>query len=1100
MPSFPTEPGFKLNPAGWLASLFYDSKLTPLVMLAITVFGALALLLTPRTYNPEIVMPVVNISVSRPGSDSKEMFNQIVRPLEGLMAAIPGTDHTYGYATDDKAIVTVRFKVGENEENSLVKVYDQINSNLNLMPPGTRMPLIQSASLYDVPIVTLTLSSKTLDALKLREIATHLLTQLRAIPKVGKVWVAGVAPPAMLVDINPDKLAAYHLSLNHVIQILDATNVAADAGHIVANNHEIPIRINALINNSQELENVMLGTFSGHPVFLRDVATTNLAPENEIPQSYFAFGLAAHKKYLTGINENAVTISIARQKGSNGVEVANHVMEKLTEIKKSSLPDGVNITVTRNYGNDANDAVNTLIAHLGISILAVVFILLMFLSWRESAVVAFSIPLILCIVLGISWISGQTINRITLFALILSLGLLVDDSIVVIENINRHHHIQAQPNFGMMIINAANEIGRPTIIATFTVILALIPMAFVTGMMGPFMQPIPFNAPIAMLASLIIAYTAVPYLAYRWTNKKKEEMKQQSGALHAWLLKRYSHFMRSLLDSSRYRKLFMLGVGLMLGLAMLQPIWPFIRPAGANHPLGPFAVGLKMLPNDNVNTLLIEIDTPAGTPAEDTARVADAVDILLSKTPSVTDYQTFIGEAAPQDFAAMVRGDATRKASNFAQIRVNLLDKSVRKSDSHTIAQVMDKNLEPIRDHYPETLIKILETPPGPPVRSQMMTALYGPNYTKLLNLAKTLRTKIYPEIYGMSNIDDSVSHRVNEDEIKINKYAASLAGFTPRLLSNEIRTDFAGRTVGSLHQQNKLEPENIILRLPPINRNNDETLKNLYLVNPSGQSIALADIATVRLVAKNQPIYSFDQHPVVYVTGDMMHSSPVNAVVTIAKKAKKIKMSSGANLGIGNLGFLASKPDDLQHYQLFFQGEMRLTLDVFRDLGSAFIVALMLIYLLLAGYYRSFALPFIIMGAIPLTLIGVFPGHWLLSQPFTATSMIGVIALAGIVVRNSLLLIDFILEREAMGTDLIEAIMEATVIRLRPIILTALAIILGSAPMLTDPVFGGLAISLIFGAVASTTLTLFVIPLTYFTWRKKFPLVVQPQATNPAV
>ncbi|MDE3209036.1 MAG: efflux RND transporter permease subunit, partial [Pseudomonadota bacterium] len=514
------------------------------------------------------------------------------------------------------------------------------------------------------------------------------------------------------------------------------------------------------------------------------------------------------------------------------------------EIKKTVLPQGVHITITRNYGAQANHAVNTLIGHLGISILAVVFILLVFLSWKESVIVAISIPLILCIVLGIGWVMGQTINRITLFALILSLGLLVDDSIVVIENIHRHHHTRSPNQFEILIIHAADEIGKPTIIATFTVILALIPMAFVTGMMGPFMGPIPFNAPIAMLASLLIAYTAVPYLAYKWIKPSPPIITHPSREKKNWVLNKYASIMRALLEFGRYRIIFFAGVILLLVLSLLQPVWPFIRPSGPNHPLGPIAVGVKMLPNDNVNTLLIEIDTQNGTPFEDTAKIADKVSHILSTTADVTNYQTFLGQAAPEDFAAMVRGDSSRAGPNFAQIRVNLLDKSSRKETSHMIARQLDKNMEPLRIAYPGTRIKILETPPGPPVRSQMMAALYGPNYSRLQALAKTLKNQIYPKIYGMANIDDSVNHPTREDKIRINAHAADLSGITPDYLNNQIDTEFKGRVITSLHQRNTIAPDNVLLRLPDSDRNNLQTLKNLYVVNPNGQAVALSDIA----------------------------------------------------------------------------------------------------------------------------------------------------------------------------------------------------------------------------------------------------------------
>lgn len=1084
-----------LNPAGRLAKAFLHSKLTPLIMLAATLFGVLAILFTPRTYNPDIVVPVVNISVNRPGSNAGEMLDQVVRPLEALMAAIPGVDHTYGYARDDLAMVTVRFKVGEDEEKSLVKVYSQLDSNLNRMPSGTHPPLVQSVSLYDVPLVTLTLSSSRYGALRLREIAAHLLEQLRSVPQVGKTWIAGAPPPAVRVWLEPGRLAAYRIPLQRITRALAANNVALNAGDLVAHNREIPLRVSAELLNPDDVGSVMVGEWRGRPVFLRDVARIERAPASDAVHSLFAFGPAAGGGRAVGRPEPAVTLAIARQKGSNGVTVADAVLTRLKAIERNALPQGVTVTVTRNYGADANDAVNTLMEHLGISILAVVAILLVFLGWREASVVTLSIPLILFVVLGIGWLAGQTINRITLFALILSLGLLVDDSIVVIENIHRHLHHHPQRNFGRLVVAAANEIGKPTIIATFTVILALIPMAFVTGMMGPFMGPIPFNAPIAMLTSLIIAYTVVPYVAYRWLKTKargvmdeamKPSLEERGAASQDRLHRLYLRLFRPLMQSRRRRRVFLLAVAALLLLVMFQPLWQFIRPGGANGPLSALGVELKMLPDDNVDTFLLEVDTRAGTALEETGRVADAVGRVLARDRYVKDYQTFLGTAAPEDFAAMVRGDALRHGGNFAQIRVNLLSKHDRSAGSHVIAQRLYVALAPVRAQFPDARIKILETPPGPPVRSQMMAAVYGPDYAAQRRIAVFIRRDVYPRTYGMINVDDSAGHDVPAYRVAVQRDAATLAGLTPAAVAEDVRAYFAGVTAGSVHAPREREPQDIILRLPAAARDNRAALANLYLLNAWGRPVVLSSIARIEPVIQDKPIYTRDQHPVVYVTGDMLHSSPVYGVVSVTQALDGLKNVAGVPLGVGNLGFRDSQPHDLSHYQFFWLGEMRLTLDVFRDLGTAFMGALLLIYLLLVGYYRSFFMPLVVMGAIPLTLIGVFPGHWLMHQPFTATSMIGVIALAGIVVRNSLLLIDFIVERRRHGYTLEAAVTEAGAVRLRPILLTALAIILGSAVMLTDPVFGGLAISLIFGAFASTVLTLFVIPLVYFGWQRR--------------
>jgi multidrug efflux pump subunit AcrB len=687
------------------------------------------------------------------------------------------------------------------------------------------------------------------------------------------------------------------------------------------------------------------------------------------------------------------------------------------------------------------------------------------------------------LVLGIGWLSGQTINRITLFALILSLGLLVDDSIVVIENIHRHLMKGVQRNFTRLVISAANEIGKPTIIATFTVMLALLPMAFVGGMMGPFMAPIPFNAPLAMIVSLFIAYSVVPYLAYRWLRKKARHQIHQTQEAHATRLQRmYLYLFKGLLASSKRRHFFYLSIVILLMVVLLQPLWQFIRPSGPNGPLSPLGVELKMLPDDNVNTFLVSVDAGPNASLTKTTALLSAMSDRIKQNPYVSDMELYLGEAAPEDFAAMVRGDNLLHGSQYGQIRVNLISKHERHIGSHDIAETVYHSLIPIKKQYPESTIKLFESPPGPPVRSQMEAGLYGSDYNHLRVLANEITDSVYPKIYGMINIDNSVTSDANQYHININHNATVMAGLTPQAVAQEVAALFKGVYVGNGHEPNARQPEHIILRLPREAREDVQVFNHLYLKNQQQQPIPLAHIATLQLGKQQKPVFTKDQIPLVYVTGEVLGSSPAYAVASASQMLKKPPFS----LEIDNLGFHEAQPQSLSKNQLLWLGEMRLTLDVFRDLGSAFIVAIVMIYILLTAFYQSFFIPLIIMGAIPLTIIGVFPGHWLMHQPFTATSMIGVIALAGIVVRNSLLLIDFILEHQHRGYAIEEAVIESGVERLLPIILTALAIMLGSSVMLSDPVFGGLAISLIFGSFASTVLTLFLIPLVYLSWWKR--------------
>ncbi len=1079
-----------MNIAGKLAHTFIASKITALIMLAVTLAGLLALFVTPREYNPQIVVPAANIMVAKPGAGPREIENLVVRPLEAIMNAQAGVDHTYGYATNDFGVVTVQFKVGEDQEKSLVKIYNQLMQNLDRIPPGAMQPVVKPINVDDVPILTLTLSSARLDGTALREIAEKMLVHLRGVPGVSFTEVAGGAPRAVNVWISPAKLAAAGIPLEQVDKILQGNNAAAPIGNVVNGNHVAPVRIDSFLGDARQVGDIIIGAPNGKPVYLRDVAKIEDGPELVDYLSHFAYGAAA-KHAPRGQEMAAVTIAIAKKSGTNAVVVVDDVLKKLHEIEAYALPQGVHVTVTRNDGAKANDAVNTLVEHLGIAILTVSLLMWFFLGWREAGIVTLTVPLTLFVVLVVDLIFGQTINRITLFALILSLGLLVDGAIVVIENIHRHLHGGPVKNFNHTVIAATNEIGNPTNMATLAVILAFIPMAFVTGMMGPFMRPIPINVPVAMLASLFLAYTVVPWAARLWLSKKSEqaalthsETLEERGAHEQDFLHRsYLKLFTPLIENRGRRNVMFAVVFLLLLGAMLMPAWQFIRPSGMNGPLSPLGVELKMLPNDNTNTFLVEIDTPAGTPLEQTDAVARAVGDVLAKNPYVTDYQTFAGIPAPIDFAALVRGDMMKRGDNFAQIRVNLVGKGERTASSHEIVQRLYEQLAPLREQYPHTRIKLFETPPGPPVRAQVMAELYGPDYAKLRAAAQDVKADFH-RIYGLMNVDDSVTATTDAYRIVVNREKAALSGIVPGQVAQLLHDYVSGLTIGAIHDDSALEPVSIVVRIPRADRQSPQDLLNIPVQNAQGRVIPLSAIATVQRVTTAKPIYTRDQHPVVMVGGEMVRSSPVYAVLSLDKMLDKKPLPSGVTFTTGNLGFRDTPASGLKGYQLLWGGEMRLTLDVFRDLGSAFMVALVFIYLLLVAYYKSFILPMIVMGAIPLTLVGVFPGHSLTGQAFTATSMIGVIALAGIVVRNSLLLIDFILDYRARGYELKEAVAMAGAVRLRPILLTALAIVLGSAIMITDPVFGGLAVSLIFGTFASTVLTLVVIPLLYYLWQ----------------
>lgn len=1080
-----------LNLAGKLAGGFLDSKLTALFILAVTLTGLLALAVTPREYNPQIVVPAANIIVAKPGASAAEIRNLVVKPLEAIMNAQSGVEHTYGYANNDFGLVTVQFKVGENQENSLVKLYNQLMQNMDRIPPGAMQPIVKPINVDDVPIMTLTLSSPRYDDFHLRQVGQRLLEHLRNVPGVSFSQIIGGRAQAVNVWIDPQRLEAAGLTLDRIDQSLRGANVSAPLGELVQDNLSRPLRLNGFLGNPEEVGKIVVGASrAGAPIYLKDIARIEDGPDEIEETTRFAFGPAAGVNALG--ERPAVTLAIAKKAGSNAVVVADAVLAELEALKKQAIPVGIDVAVTRNDGAKANAAVNELVMHLGIAIASVVVILVVFLGWREAGIVTMTVPLILFVVLAVGLAFGQSINRITLFALILSLGLLVDAAIVVIENIHRHLHHGSDKPFQETLIIATNEIGNPTNVATIAVILAFIPMAFVTGMMGPFMRPIPFNVPVAMIASIVIAYMVVPWASNLWLAKKAARQAlantpslEDRGAQKQDVLQRfYFAVLTPLIHSPARRNItFLVVLGLLVG-AMLMPAWQFLRPSGLNGPLSLLGVELKMLPNDNTNTMLLQLDMPAGTALAATDQVARAVGDVVGRHPHVTDYQTFLGLTAPIDFAALVRGDMIKRGSNLAQIRVNLVDKHQRGQSSHEIAQQLDETLQALRKRFPTARIKLYETPPGPPVQAQILAELYGPDYD-LLRASAPYVDAAFAQMYGMINVDDSVTANTESYHIHVDSEKALLSGVAPGQVAKLLRDYVSGFAIGTLHVESAREPIDIKVRLPRELRAGPETLMNLRVTNAQGMQVPLSSIARVERVIESKPIYARDQHAMVMVGGELLRSSPVYAVLAMDRMLDGKKLPNGVTFKTGNLGFTQASPKDIVDNTLLWGGEMRLTLDVFRDLGSAFIIALVLIYLMLVSYYKSFMLPLIVMGAIPLTLVGVFPGHWATGQAFTATSMIGVIALAGIVVRNSLLLIDFILDYRKQGYGLEQAVVEAGAVRFRPILLTALAIILGSAIMVTDPVFGGLAVSLIFGTFASTALTLVVIPLLYLLWQR---------------
>lgn len=1040
----------KLNISGRITEYFINSQLTVLLMAAAGLIGLFALIFTPREENPQIVVPAANVMVQMPGASAKEVEELVSKPLEAKLWEIPGVEDVYSVSMNSLSVATVKFYVGQDKERSLVKLYDKLMSNIDFAPPGASQPLVKPIDVDDVPIVAVTLSAapaSSHDDASLRLVAEHVLDELRRVPGVGNTVIIGGRSRQVRVTLDPMKIAGYGLSPLQIAQAIGMSNRNLISGELEQGTRKLMLETGGFFEKAADVENAVVGVHNGRPVYLGDVA--NVSDGFEETQRLTRIGFGVHHAGKEGsIERPAVTVALAKRQKLNAVKISEQILSRLDTLKKEIIPPGVDVTITRNDGKTANDAVNELVFHLAVSIVIVIALLYFTLGWREAAIVALAIPLTLFITLAVGMIAGQTINRITLFALILSLGLLVDDAIVVVENIHRHYKLQQQSRLQAAIL-AVNEIGMPTILATFTVVLAFIPMAFVTGMMGPYMRPIPFNVPVAMITSLLVAFVVTPWASYRFM-KAEHGNKRPRPVEESRVYQIYKRILAPLLVDPRKRKVFLAAAAAVFVITMSFPLFQWVK--------------FRMLPKANKNTFLVTIDMPAGTVLETTDRVARTVGDYIRKLPEVKDYETFVGTGSVIDFNGLLRGGAFREASHFADIRVNLIEKEERKASSEQIVLRIRPDIAKIAETYGAN-IKIVEDPPGPPVRATVVAEIYGPDYAKQREIAGRIK-EFFAKTEGVVDIDDSLEEKQEKYRLIVDKEKAALAGISTEQIVHTLRMSVAGMTVSTLHVPESKSPIAIFLRLPKEGRSGLADLDRIYITGPQGNQVPLSALVDVVPSEVDRPIYHKNLKPVTYVYGEMAGRSQVYAVLDMVRQLWKDPLPEG--------------------YRVKWDGEMKLTLDVFRDLGAAMAVALIAIYLLLVGRFRSFTTPIIIMAAIPLSMIGIMPGFAITGVYFSATSMIGVIALAGIVVRNSIVLLEFILDKKHEGMPLEQALIEAGAIRLRPIVLTAAAAILGSAVIVADPVWSGLALALIFGMVASTALTLVVIPLFYYIVERK--------------
>jgi multidrug efflux pump subunit AcrB len=1056
--------------SGKIAHFFINSKLTILLMVALMIIGVYSSFLIPREEEPQINVPMADVMVGYPGASPTEVESRVAKPLEKIISNIKGVEHVHTMAMNGQAMLIVQFYVGQDVERSYVKLYDELAKHEDMFPKGVYKPMVKTRSIDDVPMLGLTLWSETQDDFQLRQIAEEVTSEIEKVKDVAITKEIGGSNRELKVILDKDKMAENGVDALGIMQMIQANNGSSQSGSFVQNDQEYLVTTGQFLSNSEDVENLVVGVNKNMPVYLKQVATVQDGPSTA--RSYVSFGYGkANEKFKTAKSEYpAVTISIGKVKGADAMKISAKIIDRVEHLKKTLIPDDVHVEVTRNYGETASHKVGELLLHLGIAIIAVTILVILAMGWRGGLVVFFSVPLTFALTLFAYYLLGYTLNRITLFALVFVVGIVVDDSIIIAENMHRHFKMKRLP-FKQAAIYAINEVGNPTILATFTVIAAILPMAFVSGMMGPYMSPMPIGASIAMLLSLFVALTVTPYLGYHLLQEKEEqEHKHEEGMETSRIYKLYNKLERPLLESNSKRRI-LLAVTVVL---LFGSVFMFFTKS----------VVVKMLPFDNKNEFQVVIDMPEGTTLERTTAVTKEIAQYLSTKPEVVNYQNYIGTSAPITFNGLVRHYDMRGGSNMADIQVNLLHKEDRDLQSHDIAKEMRPDIQKIAKKYGAN-VKIIEVPPGPPVLSTLVAEIYGPDYKEQIKVANQVKT-ILENTTDIVDIDWMVEDNQTEYKLEVDKEKAMLNGIAPQQVVGNLTYLLKEYPVSNLYDENSNDNVGIVLSLDDKDKTSLQDIQNLKIKGSQGNMIPVSDLVKVVQDTLQKTIYRKDQKRVVYVTADMAGAleSPVYAILGMNEKLTKMNVPKGYKVN----ELYMEQPTDESDFTVKWDGEWQITLEVFRDLGVAFLVVIVIIYMLIVGWFQNFKTPMVMMLAIPLSLIGIVFGHWLLSAYFTATSFIGMIALAGVMVRNSVLLIDFIEIRLSEGVPLKQAIIEAGAVRTTPILLTTGAVVIGASIILFDPIFQGLAISLVFGAVVSTVLTLLVVPIIYYiTERKKW-------------
>lgn len=1054
--------------SGKIASMFLNSKLSILLMVGLMIIGVYSSSLIPREEEPQINVPMADIMVGYPGASPEEVERRVLEPLEKIISNIKGVEHLHSTAMNGQAMIIVQFYVGEDIERSYVKLYDELIKNQHIFPQGVYPPIVKTRSINDVPMLALTLWSDRYDDFQIRQMAEEVSSEIKKIKDVSTIKEIGGRSRELKVILDKDKMAENGVDALSIMQMIQANNGSMQSGSFVQHDQEFLLTTGQFLATKEDMENLVVGVHQQMPVYLKQVAQINDAAGTA--KSYVSFGYSKNNENFESNPSEypAVTLSIAKVQGADAMQISEQILQRVEKLQDNLIPKDVKVEVTRNYGETASHKVNELLFHLGVAIVAVTALVMLAMGWRGGLVVFLSVPLTFALTLFSYYMLGYTLNRITLFALVFVVGIVVDDSIIIAENMHRHFKMRKLP-FKDAAIYAINEVGNPTILATFTVIAAILPMAFVSGMMGPYMSPMPIGASIAMLLSLFVALTITPYLGYHLLNEKeKQHEKEEQGHQTSWIYKIYNKFEKPLLDNSKKR-------WLVLGLTVVLLF-------GSVGMFFTKSVAVKMLPFDNKNEFQVVIDMPEGTTLERTSAVAKEISQYLTTVPEVVNYQNYIGTSAPITFNGLVRHYDLRGGSNMADIQVNLLNKTDRDEQSHAIAKRIRPAIQAIAQKH-HANVKIVEVPPGPPVLSTIVAEVYGPDYQEQIKVAYQVK-EILKKTNDVVDVDWGVEDVQTEYKLEVDKEKAMLNGIAPQQVVGNLTYLLREYPISNLYDEKSVNPVGIVMALDDKDKTNIEDIQNLKIKGQQGNMVPVRDIVQVKQDTLRKSISRKDQQRVVYVLADMAGDleSPAYAILGMEKTLKEMKLPTGYEISDLYMG----QPEETSNFTVKWDGEWQITLEVFRDLGIAFMVVIIIIYMLIVGWFQDFKTPIVMMVAIPLSLIGIVLGHWLLGAFFTATSFIGMIALAGVMVRNSVLLIDFIEIRLKDGIPLKQAIIDAGAVRTTPILLTTGAVVIGASVILFDPIFQGLAISLVGGAIVSTILTLFVVPLVYYIVERK--------------